>query len=68
MTKREKLLNEINYSLMEFRNMNLNYYGILWCDKCFLENKKHRITKEDESRILTRIDLLKTLKALNLLK
>lgn len=67
MTKRQKLENEILECLNEIKDYDLNYTGLLMCD-LYLINHCFRISKDIEIRVKIRIETLRHLKALDLLK
>lgn len=57
----------INEAVREFEGMNANYRGVLVCLMCTSINQRY-MTKEQVIKAKERIDLLRRLKALDLLK
>lgn len=67
--KKQEYFKMIDEAIEEFKGMNINYAGLLLCLKGNHRTfKNNYVTKEQETRARERIDLLKSLKNLNLLK
>lgn len=66
--KKQELLNLIDETLKELDGYDINYRGMIICQKHAITCQKARLRKEIELEALTKINLIKQMKELNLLK
>lgn len=66
--KKQDLINLCNEMMKELDDYDLNYKGIVICQKHAVMCQKTRIRRELEKETLITINILKQLKELNLLK